>query len=174
MVAKTRPGKSRRERGSVVLEMAFIMPVMLLIVAGIVDLGILFWEQEVLTNASREGVRAGARAGINGYPRIRPEDTTNTTGDAVMAIVQSYIDAYNLRDDAGAPINLVKGTNFFYQWDLSKTPADLWVELRNIPVKMMMLPNIGQLFSGTVSNTVYLNARTTMTAEWDNSHPPSP
>jgi hypothetical protein len=174
MVAKTSPLKSRRERGSVVLEMAFIMPLLLLIVAGIVDLGMLFWEQEVLTNACREGARAGSRAGISGLPRIRPEDTTNTTGTAVMALVQNYINAYNLKDAAGAPITLVKNTNFFYQWDTSKTPAGLWVELRDIPMKMMMLPNIGALFSGTVSNIVYLNAKTTMTAEWDNSTPPTP
>jgi hypothetical protein len=67
----------------------------------------------------------------------------------------------------------VTNTNFFYQWDTS-SPANLWVELRNIPVKMMMLPNIDKLFGGAISNVVYLNAKTTMTAEWDLSKAPTP
>ena len=166
MVAKKAPLKSRRERGSVVIEMAFALPVLLMMVAGTIDIGLLFWEKEVLTNASREGARAGARAQING----RPEQTTV---EAVRAIVQNYINNYNLRDAAGAPITLVKNTNFFYQWDTA-SPANLWVELRNIPVRMMMLPNIEPLVAGTISNIVFLNAKTTMTAEWDATKPPSP
>jgi hypothetical protein len=93
--------------------------------------------------------------------------------EAVRAIVQNYINNYNLRDAAGAPITLVKNTNFFYQWDTA-SPANLWVELRNIPVRMMMLPNIEPLVAGTISNIVFLNAKTTMTAEWDATKPPSP
>jgi len=174
MIAKKTPWKSRRERGSVVIEMALVLPLLLLIVAGIVDLGILFWEKEVLTNASREGARAGARAGASGLPRIKPEDTTTTTGNAVMAVVQNYLTKYELKNAAGTPLTLVKNTNFFYQWDLTKNPADLWVELRNIPVKMLLLPDIGKLFSGTVTNIVYLDAKTTMTAEWNNATPPVP
>ncbi len=167
MVAKKTPLKSRRERGSVAIEMALVLPLLLLIVAGIVDLGILFWEKEVLTNASREGARAGAKAVGAGVPEKK-------TANEVMAIVKNYLDKYELKDAAGASLTLEKNTNFYYQWDLTNTPADLWVELRNIPVKMMLLPNIGKLFSGTVSNIVYLDAKTTMTAEWNNATPPTP
>jgi hypothetical protein len=166
MPAPNRPVKSRWERGNVVVEMALVLPFLLLIVAGTIDIGLLFWEKEVLTNASREGARAGARATING----KPEQTTVT---AVKNIVQAYIDNYRLRDVSGAPLTLVTNTNFFYQWDTS-SPANLWVELRNIPVKMMMLPNIDKLFGGAISNVVYLNAKTTMTAEWDLSKAPTP
>jgi len=154
--------------------MAITMPLLLLMVAGIIDLGILFWEQEVLTNASREGARAGARAGVSGLPRIRPGDITNTSGNAVMAVVQNYLTAYNLTDAGGAPLTLVKDNNFFYQWDLTKNPADLWVELRNIPVRMMLLPNIVPLVRGTFTNIVNVDVKTTMTAEWNNATPPTP
>ena len=172
---KWRP-RSGRERGNVTLEIAITLPLLLLIVAGIIDLGILFWEQEILTNASREGARAGARAGLSGLPRIKPGDTTNTTATAVMAVVQNYLTKYNLRDAGGAPLTLVKGTNFFYQWTLGvgTNPATLWVELRNIPVKMMLLPNIAPLVRGTFTNIVNVDVKTTMTAEWNNATPPVP
>ena len=50
--------RSRRERGSLTVEMALAMPVFLFLVAGAMDLGMLFWAKHVITNATREGARA--------------------------------------------------------------------------------------------------------------------
>ncbi|MEW6659269.1 MAG: TadE/TadG family type IV pilus assembly protein [Thermodesulfobacteriota bacterium] len=166
MPAKKRPGKSRRETGSVVMEMALVLPVLLLMVAGTIDIGLLFWEKEVLTNAAREGARAAARAQISG----RPEQTTKA---AVMAIVQAYLNNYNLRDDSGVPITLVNGTNFIYEWDFGNNPPILSVELKDIPVKMLMLPNVSKPCWGTFSNVYYLNAKTTMAPQWLSTFPPT-
>lgn len=166
MLTNVRSPRAGREKGNVTLELAAVLPLLLLIVAGIIDLGLLFWEKEVLTNASREGARAAARAKIDAKPE-------QTTVEAVRKIVQDYVDKFNLRDDQGASIQLVAGTNFFYQRDAA-SPANLWVELKDIPVKMMLLPNIGKLFSGTFDNIVNLDAKTTMTAEWDNVYAPIP
>jgi Flp pilus assembly protein TadG len=174
MLANRWRPRSGRERGNVTLEMAVVLPLLLLIVAGIIDLGLLFWEQEVIANASREGARAGARAGVSGLPRITPGAAANTTAVAVMAVVQNYLNGYGLTDAGGAPLILVNGTNFFYRFDLTRNPANLWVELRNIPVRMMLLPNIVPLFAGTFTNIVNVDVRTTMTAEWDNATPPVP
>jgi Flp pilus assembly protein TadG len=166
MPAKKAPKKSRWERGSVVMELALVLPLLLLMVAGTVDIGILFWESEVLTNASREGARAASRAQISGKPE-------QTTKNAVLTIVQNYLNNYQLRDPSGAAITLVLGSNFFYTFDFSNSPPILTVELRQIPVKMMMLPNITQLFGGTFSNVVYLNAKTIMAPQWLSSYPPT-
>lgn len=51
----TRSG--RRERGAVAVEMAIVLPLLLLIIAGMIDLGRLFYVQTMVTNASREGAR---------------------------------------------------------------------------------------------------------------------
>jgi Flp pilus assembly protein TadG len=166
MLAKKKPWKSRWERGSVVMELALALPFLLLMVAGIIDIGMLFWEKEVLTNASREGARAAARATING----RPEKTTKA---AVMARVQTYINNYNLRDASGAAINLVLGGNFFYEYNFANNPPILSVELRDIPVNMMLLPNISKLFGGTIANTMNLTTKTTMAPQWLSSYPPT-
>ena len=48
----------RRERGAAAVEMALILPVLLLLVGGIIDLGRAFMMQIMLTNAAREGTRA--------------------------------------------------------------------------------------------------------------------
>src|SRR2546425_3804405 len=49
----------QREDGIVALEFALILPIFLLIVAGIVEFAVMLFDQQIITNASREGARAG-------------------------------------------------------------------------------------------------------------------
>jgi Flp pilus assembly protein TadG len=49
--------RSRSEQGAELIEFAFVLPVLLIVVAGIIDFGFLFREYEVITNAAREGAR---------------------------------------------------------------------------------------------------------------------
>jgi Flp pilus assembly protein TadG len=53
----------RDTRGTEVLEFAFVFPLVLLVLVGIVDMGFLFNSYEVVTNAAREGARVGALPG---------------------------------------------------------------------------------------------------------------
>ena len=47
------------ERGGPTVEFALLLPVLILILFGTIEFGLAFYSQEVLTNASREGARAG-------------------------------------------------------------------------------------------------------------------
>jgi hypothetical protein len=61
-----RRGPRRRvasERGAELVEFALAMPVLLLVLAGILDMGFLFKNYEVVTNAAREGARMAALPG---------------------------------------------------------------------------------------------------------------
>ncbi len=54
------------ERGAALVELAMVLPLLLLILMGIVEIGLLFYNQQVLTNASREGARSAiARIDVN-------------------------------------------------------------------------------------------------------------
>lgn len=53
---------SRSERGAELVEFAIALPVLLVLVAGIVDFGFLFQRYEVITNAAREGARLASLA----------------------------------------------------------------------------------------------------------------
>jgi Flp pilus assembly protein TadG len=50
------PGE-RRERGAALVEFAFVLPVLLLIVLGIIDFGRAYGAKQELIHATREGVR---------------------------------------------------------------------------------------------------------------------
>ena len=47
------------ERGASAVEFALLLPVLMLILFGIIEFGMVMYSREVLTNASREGARAG-------------------------------------------------------------------------------------------------------------------
>jgi len=54
------PRQSRRERGAAAVEMALVLPLLLLIVGGIIDFGRFFYTQNIVVNAAREGARSRA------------------------------------------------------------------------------------------------------------------
>ncbi|TCD47226.1 TadE/TadG family type IV pilus assembly protein [Chlorobium sp. N1] len=63
----------RREKGSVIVEFALILPLFLLLAFGMVTVSVALYDKTVLTMASREGARTGIRyvagrteAGITG------------------------------------------------------------------------------------------------------------
>lgn len=64
------------ESGAELLELAIALPILMLIIGGVIDFGILFQRYEVVTNAAREGARvavlpdfgvADVQARVNSY-----------------------------------------------------------------------------------------------------------
>ncbi len=51
------------QRGAELLEFALVMPLLLVLTAGIIDFGLLFRDYEVVTNAAREGARVAVLPG---------------------------------------------------------------------------------------------------------------
>ncbi len=120
----------------------------------------------MITNATRERARAAAKADVTtGSDTLAPPK--EKTKAAVRQIVQNYLDKFKLKDADGNPLVLEEGANFSYTWDVSASPAVLTVELKDIRVKMMLLPSIQGLLAGDGgTDSLILKARTTMAAEW--------
>lgn len=49
----------RNEKGAAVVEFAVVLPLLLMIVFGIIEFGLLIYNKAMITNASREAARAG-------------------------------------------------------------------------------------------------------------------
>lgn len=61
----------RGERAQATVELALVLPVLLLLVLGIVEFGRLYSDQLILQNAAREGVRVAAVGGSDSQVRDR-------------------------------------------------------------------------------------------------------
>jgi Flp pilus assembly protein TadG len=78
------------DRGSELLELAIVLPILLLVCAAIMDFGLMFQRYEVVTNAAREGARLASLPG--GY----------TTAD-IQGRVNDYLVSGGLTGTATVP-----------------------------------------------------------------------
>jgi Flp pilus assembly protein TadG len=71
--------KSYSQKGASAVEFALVLPLLVVITFGIIEFGMFIYNQQVITNASREGARAGIVASA---PRLTPAQ--------IEAVVQNY------------------------------------------------------------------------------------
>ena len=55
----------QNQKGAAIIEFAIILPFLLLLLCGTIEFGLLFYNKQVVTNASREGARAGITAKVS-------------------------------------------------------------------------------------------------------------
>jgi Flp pilus assembly protein TadG len=73
------------EKGASAVEFVFILPVVLLLLIGIIDFGVLFYNKQVITNACREGARAGTTRTTDPISQIVLDYcSTSTPGDRLI------------------------------------------------------------------------------------------
>lgn len=71
------------QQGSVIVELALMLPVMAIFILGAIDLGVIVREHQVLQNAAREGARFSALPANNIDPS-NPTATANSIRDKVI------------------------------------------------------------------------------------------
>ena len=138
----------RSERGAELVEFAIVMPVLLMLVAGIVDFAFLFHSYQVTTNAAREGARLAMLPGydLNDYAaaKSRVDDYIRTAG-ASGAFTRAV---------APATVDLGGGL----------TASGVQVSVTYTHTFMFIGPFVG-LFSGTFNDTLTYTASSTMRTE---------
>lgn len=82
---RTINGKEK-EHGQSLVEMAFILPILVLVLAASVDLGRAFYAYVSMTNAAREGARFGA-----GYPPYKSDYTSG-----IQTRTQTELSSYGI------------------------------------------------------------------------------
>jgi Flp pilus assembly protein TadG len=146
---KTMIRRWRSESGSQLVEFALVLPMLLLVVLGIAEFGILFQRYEVLTNAAREGARIAVLPGYN-------------DNAVITARVRSYVTAGRVPTTAGNPVVLVENIAIPVGGGLPALTA------RRVTVTYthtyMFLPGIGNWF-GASYTTIPLTAVSEMRSE---------
>jgi len=122
----------RDDRGTALIEMAFTLPLLLLISIGIIEFGRAFQTWQILTNAAREGARVAVLPGIS--------------DSMVTARVQEYIQAGVLDPNVTPTITIQRNATISYG---SGTATGSKVTV-NFPYHFMVLNGIARLVvSGT-------------------------
>lgn len=78
-----RDERARRDRGAAAVELALLLPVLLMIVFGIIDFGRMLNAQITLTEAAREGARAEA-LGVD--PDLRVQEAAGRLGTVTTGV----------------------------------------------------------------------------------------
>ena len=94
-VADSRGCLARAERGQALVEFAVVVLPLLLLVVGIIQFGLLFGAHVTLTNAAREGARAGTI-----YVYDRGQSAFWNDAHRCGAIVTAATESFGLLDDA--------------------------------------------------------------------------
>ena len=119
------------QRGGSAVEFAIVLPILLVLLFGIIEFSILFYDKAVITNASREG----ARAGIVFAP-------TPLDDGGITAVVNSYC-ASNLitfGSATGATTTVSRGG--------SGSPGDPLTVTVNYSYDFLVLPNFVTALTG--------------------------
>lgn len=148
MVALAVRRRIRGARGAELIELALILPLLLLLVGGIVDFAFLFQAFSVVNNAAREGARI---ASLPGYTNV---DAQNRVAAYVAAAGLPATPSTNVSNvlitngGAGAPTSTAKQVQVTYTHTFT-----------------MLGPLVALVGGGSFASTVNLNAVSVMRVE---------
>jgi Flp pilus assembly protein TadG len=136
-----------RQRGAAMVEMAIILPLLLLLVFGIIEFSVMFYDKAMLTNASREGARLGVLFN-------HPDDIPNAD---IEARVREYAEAHVISFDGNS--QLVITVNREPDGDMRFLTVTV-----NYGYGYLVIDNIVGLFGGSL-DPINLSAVTVMRME---------
>jgi Flp pilus assembly protein TadG len=97
----------KKTRGQATVEMALVLPIFLLLVVGIMEVGRIIFIYNAVYTASREGARYGASTGVNGSGTPRYNDCAGIRGRAksVGILAQLTDGNISIKYDSGPDSN---------------------------------------------------------------------
>ena len=135
------------ESGSVLIEAAITMPLLLLVVLGLVDFGRLFQRYEVVTNAAREGARVAILPEYDSTDAQHRVEQYITAGGLDPLLVTVTPITQSVPVGAGGPCITLRGVTVTY------------------PHTYSFVGGIIQFFGGSGFGTINLTATASMRTE---------
>jgi Flp pilus assembly protein TadG len=107
----------KNQKGAAIVEFAIVLPLLVLLVFGIIEFGILLYDQAIITNASREGARAGITQKVDtgGITNIVNNYCTNrliTFSSGSVLPTTNFPDGDNMTLSSGADFSVQVTYNY--------------------------------------------------------------
>ncbi|MDI5987053.1 pilus assembly protein [Halomonas sp. M4R5S39] len=138
-----------RQKGAEVVEFALTAVLLFILLFGIIEFSVAFYDKAIVTNASREGARSGIL--FRPDPRdIAAED------DAIEQAVRDYAEQYLISLGGPAEMDIT-----IERTDPNMPPGSEVTVTVDYPYQFLILPG----FVGTLGNLIEIQAVTRMRAE---------
>ena len=130
------------QRGQAMVEMALVLPILILLMFGIFEFGRIYNYQLTLTNAVREGARFAA---IGPFSDTSPNDTDSATITAVKTEITNRVKAYAVNLNTA---NLTLNVQFQGSTTAAREPGDsaqvtaVYPVVENIPFMPLRTLNL--------------------------------
>ena len=148
----------RCQQGASAVEFALVLPLLLLLTFGIIEFGILLYDKAVITNASREGARAGI---------VFAADTDGNRDPKTEAEIQDIVMKYV--NEPPLLINLGDVKKTLAREDITAVPdgpdGDYLIVTVTFDYDFLILPDLSALVGGTFDGTITLRGVTRMRME---------
>ena len=137
----------QRQKGAEIVEFALVLPLLLLILFGIMEFGIVFFDKAIITNASREGARAGV---VSRSPVLSNDDITTIVNNYSVGLV-------SFSSSVASPVVTMTTTTI---------AAEQFLTVKvEYSYTFLVLGNLMSLFIPSFSNPIVLSASTVMRYE---------
>lgn len=158
--------KITSENGASAVEFALVLPLLLLITFGIIEFSVLLYDKAVITNASREGARAGIA--YDTYDDGTPDGEYRSPNQGeIEKIIARYLNCPN--EDITQPPTPPRLINFAAANVVTVDPivddGEYLTVTVNYPYEFLLFPDLSSLFGGNFSGTMNLSATTVMRFE---------
>lgn len=140
----------KNNKGAAMIEFTLVLPLLLTLVFGIIEFGIIIYDKAMITNASREGARGGI---VMAVPRISEGE--------IKGIVKNYCNTHliSLKGGTGPTIT---DSNIVVTGALGSYPDNLTVTV-NYKYGFLIIPQFVTSITGT--GDITLTATTVMRME---------
>ena len=139
--------KIKSEKGAAMVEFAIVLPLLLMLVFGMIEFSIMFYDKAVITNASREGARAGI---VYSYPNRITDGEIEAT---VVNYVSDKLITFSATPPSAEDLTTVTGQ--------CSNAGDVVTVTVTYPYEFLVLPN----FITTLTGSIDLSAVTVMRCE---------
>ena len=133
--------------GQALVEFALVLPILVLLLIGMMEFGLLLYNQQVITNASREGTRYGI---VSRSPRYDVNEIT--------AVVDAYCANHMITFGSGSPLTVGPTTLGPHPPDPAAAFQDTLTVIVEFHYDFLVLPN----FLADLAGGLNLRAETTM------------
>jgi len=127
---KTHSRRSRRERGQALVEFAFVVPIFLILVLGMVDFGWALRSWITVTNSAREAARIGAVGASCDDVKQRAVDTS------ADLLTLTDVSVVNCQGDPGSDVEVT--VSYEYSWLTPLVPMVNTFLLGSMPSTLTM------------------------------------